>query len=186
MYDVLDTEGEELPALASMFPARGAIREGNIIWFCELAEKKRIKVDLIDAGARKAGSIRSRWHPIESDDPRSYLLKINRNHEPPTQFATLSHELGHLFLGHLGQDKALKVPRRAVLNDQQRELEAEFVSYLVCARNGVVSKSAAYLSSFVSEYNAIETIDIYQVMRAAGQVEQMLGLSGQATLQMPR
>ena len=186
VYDVLDTEGEELPAQVSMFPAHGTIREGSIFRFCKLAEKKRIKVDLIDAGDRKAGSIRLRWHPIEPDEPRSYLLKINRNHEPPTQFATLTHELGHLFLGHLGQDKALKIPKRAVLNDRKRELEAESVSYLVCARNGVVSKSEAYLSRFVSEHNTIESIDIYQVMRAAGHVEQVLGLSGQARVEMPR
>ena len=186
VYDVLDTEGEELPTRVLMFPAHGAIREGDIYRFGELVEKKRINVDPIDVGDRKAGSIRLRRPPSEPDEPRSYLLKINRNHEPPTQFATLTHELGHLFLGHLGKDTALKIPKRAALNDRQKELEAESVSYLVCARNGVLSESEAYLSKFVTEHKTIDSIDIYQVMRAAGQVEQVLGLSGQARVEMPR
>lgn len=185
VYDVMDTEGEELPAHVSMFPAYGPIREGDMHWFFDLIEGKRIKVDLIDAGDRKAGSIRLRRQPIEADEPRTYLLKINRNHEPPTQFATLTHELGHLFLGHLGKDSALRIPKRAILNDAQMELEAESVSYLVCTRNGVVSESEAYLSRFVTEHETIDSIDIYQVMRAAGQVEQVLGLSGQARVEMP-
>ena len=186
VYDVMDTEGEELPAGVSMFPAYGPMGGRDIHWFCELLGGKQIKVDQIDAGDRKAGSIRLRRQPIEVDEPRTYLLKINRNHEPPTQFATLTHELGHLFLGHLGQDRVLRIPKRPALNDRQTELEAESVSYLVCARNGVVSESEAYLSRFVTEHETIDSIDIYQVMRAAGQVEQVLGLSGQARVEMPR
>lgn len=186
VYDVLDTEGDELPARVSMFPAHGVIRQGDICRLCELVEKKRIKVHPIDAGDRQAGSIRLRRHPIEPDEPRSYLLKINRNHELPIQFATLTHELGHLFLGHLGKDTALKIPTRAALDDRQTELEAESVSYLVCARNGVLSESEAYLSRLVTEHKTIDSIDIYQVMRAAGQVEQVLGLSGQSRMEMPR
>ena len=186
VYDVMDTEGEELPAGVSMFPAYGPMEGGDIHWFCELLGGKRIKVDQIDAGDRKAGSIRLWRQPIEVDEPRTYLLKINRNHEPPTQFATLTHELGHLLLGHLGQDRALRIPKRPALNDRQKELEAESVSYLVCARNGVVSESEAYLSRFVTEHETIDSIDIYQVMRAAGQVEQVLGLSGQTRVEMPR
>jgi antirestriction protein ArdC len=68
-------------------------------------------------------------------------MNINRNHPPAVQFNTLAHELGHLFLGHLGPNRDLKVPQRHSMNEAQRELEAESVAYLVCARNGVTSKS---------------------------------------------
>ena len=184
VYDVMDTEGKELPAGVSMFPAYGSTKTGDIDWFCEVLEAKRITVDLIDAGDRRAGSIRLRRQPLQADEPRAYALKINRNHKPPTQFATLTHELGHLFLGHLGQDRELRIPKRAALNERQRELEAESVSYLVCARNGVVSESEAYLSQYVTDHETIDAIDIYQVMRAAGQVENLLDLSGQTRLTM--
>lgn len=59
----------------------------------------------------------------------------------------------------------------------QEELEAESTAYLVCARNGVYSKGETYLSKYVTEKTTLGDIDVYQVMRAAGQVETLLGLS---------
>ncbi len=85
----------------------------------------------------------------------------------------------HLLLGHLGPDKALGIPERAAADHVQRELEAESVAFLVSARNGVESKSEGYLSKFVAQDNTIDEIDLYQVMRAAGQVETLLGLTAQ-------
>jgi len=104
-------------------------------------------------------------------------MHINRNHDPATQFTTVAHELGHLCLGHLGPDKKLKVPERPRLDHDQREFEAESVAYLVCERNGVHSKSETYLSKYAKPNTMIEHIDLYQVMRAAGQVESLIGLT---------
>jgi hypothetical protein len=103
-------------------------------------------------------------------------MLINRNHQAPIQFVTISHELAHLFLGHLGQDVKLHIPDRKDLLHRQVELEAESVAYLVCARNGVTSASEKYLTNYVKENTTITDADIYQVMRAAGQVETMLNL----------
>jgi antirestriction protein ArdC len=111
------------------------------------------------------------------EDVTHYRMNINRNHTPAVQFASLAHELGHLFLGHLGPDKMLNVPKRARSGHAQRELEAESVAFLVCARNGVTSKSETYLATYVTQNTTIEHIDLYQVMRAAGQVETLLGLT---------
>jgi antirestriction protein ArdC len=63
------------------------------------------------------------------------------------------------------------------MNHDQRELEAESVAFIVCSRNGVKSKSESYLANYVNQNNTVEQIDIYQVMRAAGQVETLLGLT---------
>jgi antirestriction protein ArdC len=104
-------------------------------------------------------------------------MHLNRNHASNVQFATLAHELGHLFLGHLGPDKLLNVPERRSMTHRQIELEAESVSFLVCARNGVTSKAEVYLAAYVERNTTIEEVDLYQVMRAAGQVETMLGLT---------
>ena len=59
----------------------------------------------------------------------------------------------------------------------REEIEAESVSYLVCKRNGVSPKSESYLAQFVSENMTISDIDLYPVMRAAGQVETLLALT---------
>jgi antirestriction protein ArdC len=103
-------------------------------------------------------------------------MLLNRNHAVPARFVTLAHELGHLFLGHLGPDKVLSVPRRQPLSHAEQELEAESVAYLVATRSGITPKSQPYLSNFVKRETTIDDIDAYQVMRAAGQVETLLGL----------
>jgi len=65
------------------------------------------------------------------------------------------------------------------------ELEAECVAYLVCARNGVQSKSESYLADFVSQNTTVDEIDLYQVLRAAGQVETLLEIGAQAHFDRP-
>lgn len=113
-------------------------------------------------------------------------MQVNQNHVPPVQFATIAHELGHLFLGHLGSDKALNVPTRYEMDLAQRELEAESVSYLVCARNGVASKAETYLKDYVALGTTIDHIDIYQIMRATGQIETLLGLNAHTKYDKPK
>lgn len=99
------------------------------------------------------------------------------HHAPAVQFATLAHELAHLCLGHLGEDRALKIPSRPNMNHPSRELEAESVAYLVCARNDVQAKSEVYLSEFIRPDTQLDHMDLYAIMRAAGQVENLLGLA---------
>jgi len=110
---------------------------------------------------------------------------INRNHSAPVRFTTLTHELGHLFLGHCGPDKKLNVPDRRSMSHVREELEAESVAYMVCKRNGVAPKSETYLANYVKEGITIDHIDVYQVMRAAGQVEAVLGLGAHTVYERP-
>ena len=112
-------------------------------------------------------------------------MRVNRNHHANVQFATLTHELGHLFLGHLGADRYLNIPDRPRLEHNQRELEAESVAYIVCGRNGVENNSKTYLATYVKEDTTTESLDLYQVMRAAGQVETLLGLAARTRFERP-
>jgi hypothetical protein len=57
------------------------------------------------------------------------------------QFATLVHESGHLYLGHLGPDKQLSIDQRPKIDHPQPELEAASLAYLLCKRRGVELKS---------------------------------------------
>jgi len=98
-------------------------------------------------------------------------------HEPSVQFATLTHELAHLYLGHLGPDAYLKIANRDRPSHDQQELEAESVSYLVCSRNGVTSRAADYLANYVSAHTTMGNLDLYWILKAAGQIESILGLS---------
>ena len=102
------------------------------------------------------------------------------------QFSTLAHELGHLLLGHLGPDQTLHVPNRFPIDHAQRELEAESVAFLVCKRNGVTCRSESYLSNYVTDHTTIDSLDLYQVMRAAGQIESLLGLTMNTKYDRPK
>lgn len=176
VYDVIDTEGKELPQDVSAFWARGNITAFTIADLVRSLPKRNINVETFDGGDNSAGSIRT-LSRIEKPKPRgTYKVMVNRNHLPPTQLVTLAHELGHLFLGHLGPDGDLKIPDRRRLSHDQVELEAESVAYLVAFRTGIESKSQTYLSSYVKNHEAVGALDLYSVMRAAGQVETILGL----------
>ena len=185
VYDVMDTEGDPLPKDVASFFAYGPINEKRVTSFIPLMSKKQIEWCWVDAGDKKAGSIRVIKRAAKEKEVTQYRMFINRNHSSAVQFSTLAHELGHLFLGHLGFDKALNVPRRLPLNNTQRELEAESLAYIVCARNEVASKSETYLAEYVAKNTTINDIDIYQIMRATGQVETLLGLTAHTKYDLP-
>lgn len=176
VYDELDTTGKELPRDVRSFYAQGPIDSARIKAFRSLMDGKCIHSQTVDEGDLKAGKIRVLQRPVEAKDCTHYQMFINLNHEAPVQFVTIAHELAHLFLGHLGLDSKLHIPDRRAFSREQFELEAESVAYLVCARNGVISKSETYLNNFVKETTTISDLDVYQVMRAVGQVETMLNL----------
>ena len=177
VYDVMDTDGDELPEDVTSFVARGHIDEQKIQRIRSLLARKRIEWITIDAGDLRAGSIRSIYRASSDKESSRYRLQTNKNHSAAVQFTTLAHELGHLYLGHLGPDSRLKIPERARPAHALREVEAESVAYIVCKRNGVEPKSQSYLSGFIDGYETLEEIAVYQIMRAAGRIEALLGLA---------
>ena len=182
----MDTEGKDLPEDVSSFFARGAIDKEKLHSFALLLMKKHIECFEIDAGDQKAGSIMIVRRATSDKEVTQYKMHINRNHIPAVQFATLAHELAHLFLGHLGPDKKLNIPHRLIVDHSLQELEAESVAYIVCKRNDVTSKSETYLTNYVNENTTVDDIDIYQVMRAAGQIETVLGLTAYTKYDKPK
>lgn len=177
VYDVLDTDGRELPRdVMSAFPAKGEVA-AMMNSFRGRVQRKGIEWGWLDAGDGRAGYIRLLSRASNEKEANRYLMLVNRNHAPAVQVTTLTHELAHLFLGHLGADKKLHISARTGCDHAQREIEAESVAYIVCGRNGVSVASETYLSKFVQENTTLDQIDVYQVMRAAGQVETLLGLN---------
>lgn len=184
VYDVQDTEGSDLPQDVDTFFARGAITSEQIPNFIAKMNRKRIACHPFDGGGANAGSIRV-VKAGKGENSSEYSMQVNRNHSAPVQFVTIAHELAHLFLGHLGPNKTLNIPERPRPDHVQEELEAESVAFLVCARNGVESKSQTYLSEYVEKNATVDRIDLYQIMRAAGQIEAILGLAAHTRYEMP-
>lgn len=177
VYDVMDTEGKSLPQDVQVFFASGDMNTHKLSSFEPMLNRKNIHWNWVDEGDANAGSIRIIHRAIDEKDATLYQININKNHQPVTQFVTLVHELAHLCLGHLGPDKKLSIPQRPKLSHVNQELEAESVAFIVSQRNGIEPKSQTYLSGFVNQNTTADQLDIYQIMRAAGQVEVLLNIA---------
>lgn len=179
VYDFLDTEGddEELPKDAFSYYAKGEIDEERLLAFTKILKSKQIHQKYYDQGDGDAGYIRRR--SIEEDKKKYsiYELGMNRNHSDAMKFVTLAHELGHLYLGHLGKDSKLGIPERSGIKHRMSEVEAESVAYIVCERNGITCRSQKYLNAYVEKDETTENLDLYSITRAAGHIERLLGLS---------
>lgn len=186
VYDVADTEGEPLPAGMNPFAATGDMDAERLAGFAKKLARRNIAWHWLDAGDGSAGYIRVVQESTGEKIPTRYRMFINQNHDAATQFTTVVHELGHLFLGHLGQDRTLKISPRPGLCHADRELEAELVAYLVCARNGIHAESERYLAGYVQPDTRLDRLDMYAIMRAAGQVEALLGLTSHTQFDKPQ
>ena len=103
-------------------------------------------------------------------------------------FATLCHEVAHLYLGHLGPDPLQNTPdergrpRRARWPDRShsaytvREIESESVAFLACTRAGIVSPNAEYIASFVDgNPEALTSVSIDMMVAVASKIEALGG-----------
>lgn len=176
VYDLLDTEGPDLPKDAFAYYANGKIDDKRIEGFKSILGNKRISTKLYDQGDNNAGFIRRLTRTADKKEFSTYELGINRNHNAPTVFVTLAHELGHLFLGHLGEDKKLGIQGRRP-EHRIREIEAESVAYIVCQRNGIECRSQKYLNMYVESGDSADDLDLYAITRSAGHIERLLHLS---------
>jgi hypothetical protein len=191
VFDVSDTEpsesAEPLPReVLNPFSVDDGRIGGQLERTIESAKRDGIRITKQDAGAQRGGSIETtgagkfltitkKLKPVEQhvQVPLRYELLVNSKHSRETQYATIAHELGHLYCGHLGTPNPKWWPDRKSLSDDLCELEAESVSYLVCSRAGIRSPSAAYLAGYVRKHPRTPPISIDCVMKASGLIEQM-------------
>lgn len=88
-------------------------------------------------------------------------------------YATLCHELGHVYLGHLGTDEDRWWPSRQSLTRDQREIEAEAVAYVVLRRRRLVPRSAAYLTGYLRDPRQLAGVSVDAVVLAVARIEEM-------------
>jgi hypothetical protein len=175
VYEISDTEGREIPGeRASSLFAEGEITQEAYDDTKAAAEKYGVRVDETDQyGTLLAGTaagINIQPELLNAKSKMPFRVKVNKKHDLPTRFATLAHELGHVYCGHVGRDPKGRWPDRTHLHPDLYEMEAEAVAWLVCQRNGVTSRSREYLSTLIAQANPAE-VSMYAIFEAANRVE---------------
>ena len=113
-------------------------------------------------------------HPEERTPiPLFAEVTLNSNLDDSTNYATLTHELGHLYCGHVGTPNEKWWPRRLELDRKTKEFEAESVSYLVCQRAGLDTPAAEYLSGYFKENEEVPNIGLDHLFKASMLIENM-------------
>jgi len=191
VFDVSQTEAEDgappLPSLVeSPFAAIGSGAPALLSLTTENAVRDGIRIHMSDEGSQSAGSIRAaesgnsmefvvarRPEEVRKQVPIRYELLLNRRTSAATTYATLLHELGHLYCGHLGTPDAKWWPDRRGLSRQVCEFEAEAIAALVCERADINTPADSYLSGCLESDGEVPEISVELVMKVAGLLEQM-------------
>lgn len=190
VFDVNDTEPmENAPQLPHEVDRPFEVLGGSVRWELEMtienAKRDGVKVVEHKAGSQSAGviqiarpgnhlqvQVKQRPVPEYAQVPLRYDLLLNSSHSPEAKYATLVHELAHLYCGHLSPDNRWWPDRRGLGYDV-REFEAESVCYLVCSRLGIDNPSAEYLSNYIKANIDTPPISLDCVMKTAGLIERM-------------
>ena len=185
LFDVTDTEGAPLPPeLESPFEVESGLVGQEFEQTLANCARDGIRVTSVRFGSQFAGCIKRVTHAQKKAGKSkimfrkevidvSYELNLNESTSREAQYATLTHELGHLYCGHLGTDNPRWWPDRRGLDISVREFEAESISYLVCHRLGIESPSDRYLNGYLQSKDKVPPISLDRVLAASGLIENM-------------
>ena len=196
VFDVEDTEpGPEARPLPPEVEKPFEVRRGRVgsepEHTIENAKRDGVRILVQKEGSQSAGSIckedprkpsspllfqtgRNRdGGPIYAPIPVRYNLVLNESLGREAIYATMVHEMAHLYCGHMGTPNKKWWPDRRGLGKEIREFEAESIAYLICRRLDIDNPSDTYLPCYLKEDQEIPPISLECVMKAAGYIEQM-------------
>lgn len=180
-YDIFDTLGDK--------PAKEFLEEGlgqnpfevkGVFCECYLSDLKDfcgafgIKVIEKPLSFFNTGAVTTRFSG-------SLEIHLRKGIPHADQFGTLCHELGHLLLGHTGHvllksnkgKSTIRLAKRS-LGEKLQELEAETVSYLVCAKLGLVTKSLEYLATQVKDESDWSSFSYETVVKVSDRISGLI------------
>ena len=170
VYDVVDTDGRELPAwFHEPFAASGEFSESVLTKTLANAQRDGIQVVKKKMGLLHGGT--AMIPPATSAS--KVRIELKEGESMATAYATLCHELAHVYLGHLGGDADGWWVSRLGLPKSVREMEAESVAWLVCERAGISTKSAEYLAGYLRNPDDQKLVSVHMVAKAASRIEEM-------------
>ena len=127
----------------------------------------------VDTVSRITPALRKQYPDLSPQKDTSYLILIDRTQTLEEKYSALSHELGHIFCGHLGIDRHAWWPEREDLNINSEAIEADAVAYLVCERLGLQANSAKHLSNYMDKNLDLPVFSLNAVLQSVGYIEEM-------------
>ncbi|OQB20415.1 MAG: hypothetical protein BWY11_02434 [Firmicutes bacterium ADurb.Bin182] len=189
VFDVNDTTGTDLPEdVLNPLKVKGEITEAMFKHLTSNMLNEGVRYSFADQGSGSGGLIRYGGIPeiiyeIKHVNANSINIRtifeivLNKNQTQETNYATILHELGHMYCGHCPHPKAKWLPKREFLTRNIIEFEAESVSWLVCERLGIDNPSEKYLNGYLDNNASIPDISVDSIMKAAGKVERLIQTS---------
>lgn len=179
-YDIFDTTGNKTPETFMeeglnllLFEVKGDFKDSYLVLLKDYASKLGIKVLDRPLNFFNAGAVTT-----YVTGKLEIYLKVDHVHSQ--QFATLCHELAHVFLGHTGHIELLKegdrkkkinLPIRKDLSKDQMELEAETVNFLICKKLGLDTQSMEYLAGYIEKEGDWKNFSYELVIKVADRLE---------------
>lgn len=183
------SDEEILSAIERPFLTKGIISKIKLQNLLDNLVYSGIAKEDIQAGSNFAARIEiNSEHMLEykvSEDlsyffKNDYLISVNSKADNGELFASLCHELGHLFCHHL-PNKYGGWKTRYGLGHRVEEFEAETVSWLVCKRNGISTPSENYLAGYIQN-GEIPKISINSVLLAVNEIERLINSTSKEAL----
>lgn len=195
VFDVVDTEPlpdapplplEVTDPFAVMTPTAPQAVESALERLVEDAKRDGVRVVDVPFGDQLAGRIGrsgpggSQHFQVGSRPPAlvelpvRYDLEVNARQAGLTRYATLAHELGHLYCGHLGTPNEKWWPDGRHEDHRTAEFEAGSVAAIALGRLDPTASFPPYLAQHLqTDEHVPERLNLEHVMKAAGLVIEM-------------
>jgi hypothetical protein len=175
VFDLSDTEpikeslAPKIPAIAeNPFPTKGQPPSGVF----EKIKNACLSIGILTEERDYATDMAGRVERVEGK-PYDFHVSLNIKHSTAQKLATLSHELGHVFCGHLGISEQGWWHGRSGMSKVVEEFEAEAVAYIIAERMALDIGSIAYLASYLQTNCELPNYSLEGVLKAAGEIEKM-------------
>lgn len=106
--------------------------------------------------------------------PVRYTCQISDKQSGMTRYATLTHELAHLYCGHIGTPNEKWWPDFRRKDHRTAEFEAETVSAILVGQLDSTAQMPPYLSQHLRHEELVPAdLNLERVMKAAGLIQEM-------------
>ncbi len=102
--------------------------------------------------------------------PLLFEIEVNKNLKPIDRYATVVHELAHLFCGHLGTSPITKWPDRRGGAKSRNEVEAESITHMVLSRLDPDVAMGDYILGYVRRADDMPDVALNLMFKAAGEI----------------